>query len=166
VNKISASITRRSGFTLIELVMVIVLLSIVSAVALPKMFNFSVFQQRAFFDDMLNAVRYAQKLAIAMDCNVQVSVAGNQFSILLPGSSGTPNQALCSSTTSSDYNANVSRPGTGASSYTGTLSGLALSNATLYFYPQGNASASVTITVGGSHSIYVVGDTGFVYGQF
>lgn len=53
------------GFTLIELVMVIVILSILSVVAAPKFFDNSVFQSRGFADQVLATLRYAQKTAIA-----------------------------------------------------------------------------------------------------
>ena len=52
---------KQKGFTLVELVMLIVILSILSATALPKFFSKNSFAERAFFDDTLNAVRYATK---------------------------------------------------------------------------------------------------------
>jgi len=51
------------GFTLIELILVLVLLGIVSAVALPRFIGSSGFDERVLFDDTLNAARYAQKVA-------------------------------------------------------------------------------------------------------
>ena len=65
--------------------MTIVILGILSVTALPKFFSLSVFQQQVFFDDTLNALRYAQKLAVVTACNVQVSIAANTFTIYTSG---------------------------------------------------------------------------------
>ena len=67
----------QKGFTLVELVTTMLLLGILSATALPKFFSVSGYQQQVFFDDTLAAVRFAQKLAVATGCNVQVSIAAD-----------------------------------------------------------------------------------------
>lgn len=54
----------RAGFTLVELVLVIVLLGILSAVIAPNLTRSRV-DGRNFFDRTLNSIRFAQKLAIA-----------------------------------------------------------------------------------------------------
>ena len=54
----------RSGVTLIELVLVIALLGILSAVIAPQLTRGGV-EGRNFFDRAFNSVRFAQKLAIA-----------------------------------------------------------------------------------------------------
>lgn len=55
----------QSGFTLIELVMVIVLLGILAIFAAPRIFNSGGFFARGFHDETLALLRYAQKSAIA-----------------------------------------------------------------------------------------------------
>ena len=147
------------GFTLIELVMTILVLSILASSALPRFFDLSGYQQRGFFDDTLNAVRYAQKLAVATGCNVQFSISSNQYTLKRPGAS---DRSLCTSSTASDYTQPVSRPGSGESSYQGSQSGVSISNITLYFNAQGTASADATLTLA-NRQIKVVKDTGFVY---
>lgn len=150
---------QQTGFTLIELVMVIVVLGILSTTALPKFFDLSAYQERVFFDDLLNAIRYAQKLATATGCNVQVSISNNQFSIARPAAS---DRSLCSSTTATDFTQAVIRPGSGESSYQGSQSGISIDAAEFYFTAKGDASASQQIGVG-SFQINVVKETGFVY---
>lgn len=53
------------GFTLIELVMVILILGVLSVYAAPRMFNSGDFYARGFHDETLSILRYAQKAAIA-----------------------------------------------------------------------------------------------------
>ena len=61
------------GFTMIELVMVIVLLGILAVVAAPRMFNSTEFYARGFHDETLALLRYAQKAAIAQRRTVCVA---------------------------------------------------------------------------------------------
>jgi MSHA pilin protein MshC len=156
-----AYLRNQEGFTLVELVLVIVLLGVLSATALPKFFSASSYQQQAFFDDTLNAVRYAQKLAVASGCTVQVSINSNTYVLNRPA-----DRSKCSSITSADFSLAVRHPGTGETSYTHSETGVSLTstNTTFYFYALGNASADVQLTVAGTKIIKVVHDTGFVYG--
>jgi MSHA pilin protein MshC len=56
---------RQLGFTLIELIMVMVILGVLSIYAAPRMFNTGDFYARGFHDETLALLRYAQKTAIA-----------------------------------------------------------------------------------------------------
>ena len=149
----------QQGFTIIELVMILVMLGVVSATALPRFFDFASFQQRGFFDDTLNALRYAQKLAVASGCNVQFSIAGNQFVLKRPDAS---DRSQCSSTSAADFGEDVPRPGSDEVSYQGWQSGVSLADITLYFTAKGTASSDASISVG-DRQIKVVKDTGFIY---
>ena len=61
------------GFTLIEVVMVIVMLGILSVFVAPKFTGTSVFNVRGFHDETLAYLRYAQKTAVAQRRTVCVS---------------------------------------------------------------------------------------------
>jgi len=61
------------GFTLIELVMVIVILGVLAVYAAPRMFNSGDFYARGFHDETLSILRYAQKAAIAQRRTVCVA---------------------------------------------------------------------------------------------
>lgn len=149
------------GFTVLELVMTIVILGILSATTLPRFFDLSVYRERVFFDDTLNAVRYAQKLAVATACNVQVSTAADQFELKRPSAA---DRSQCDSTVNADFGLAVTRPGSGSAAYQGSQSGISLSTTTFYFSAKGEASAAQQIDVGGNgKQISVVKDTGFVY---
>lgn len=63
------------GFTLIELIMVIVLLGVLAVYAAPRIFNSDDFNARGFHDETLSLLRYAQKTAVAQRRNVCVTFA-------------------------------------------------------------------------------------------
>ena len=62
------------GVTLVELVSVIVILGILSAVAAPRFISSDAFRSRGFYDQATATVRYAQKIAIAQRRPVFVCV--------------------------------------------------------------------------------------------
>jgi MSHA pilin protein MshC len=148
-----------SGFTLIELVMMLVILSVISATAIPSFFDKNVYAERAFFDDTLHAVQYAQKLSVATGCGVRVSISSNRYTLTRRGTSSS---TRCTGAT---FSLDMPNPGTGASSYSGSEKDITLSSSStpFYFYSSGSASADVTLTVNGSRTIRVIAETGFVY---
>jgi len=64
---------RQRGFTLIELIMVMVMLGVLAVFAAPRIFNSDDFYARGFHDETLALLRYAQKTAIAQRRTVCVS---------------------------------------------------------------------------------------------
>lgn len=56
---------RVRGFTLIEVIVVIVMLGTLAVIAAPRMFSSTDFYARGFHDETLALLRYAQKTAIA-----------------------------------------------------------------------------------------------------
>ena len=84
------------GFTMVELILVIVVAGILAAVVGPRFFDRQVFDQRLFYEESLAAVRYGQKLALASGCFVQVnlSAAGYQLNRAANCNSGAFNAAV------------------------------------------------------------------------
>jgi len=141
------------GFTLVELIMVIVITGILAAVVGPRFFDRQVFDERMFFEESIGAVRYAQKLALASGCLTQVSLDGNGY--LLRQSAG------C--TTDANYDVEVIGAD-GQSPYANTLpSGVTVnpSNFPVVFDSLGRPSSAASATIG-TFTLNVAADTGLV----
>jgi len=54
-----------SGFTIVELVIIILVIGILAVVALPRFFATSDFEARGYYDTVMNTLRYAQRTAVA-----------------------------------------------------------------------------------------------------
>ena len=148
-----------AGFTIIEAVLVITIIGILAFTG-SRFFGQLGFDERFFLDDALGAVRYAQKLAVATGCQVQVTISGGAYTLKL--------QNACSGST---FTTDVQHPGTGASSYTGSAPpGVTFTSTTSPVIMDalgralnsGGAVTNVTLTLG-TRTISIVGETGFVY---
>lgn len=69
------------GFTIIELILVIVLIAIISATGFATLSNTSLFTSRFFTDDFLNMLRYARKVASATGCEVALISKHNEIGL-------------------------------------------------------------------------------------
>jgi len=149
---------RSSGFSLFEFIVVIVLLSILSVFALGGLFDQDEFAARGFYDDTVNAVRFAQKLAISTGCEVQVATSVSGYQLL-----------QSSACTASDFSNPVVNPANRGNSYQNLdiPSGFSLSPATTVTFNAlgipGN-DETFTLTDGAtSYSFNLSGQTGLVW---
>ncbi|MDH3633137.1 MAG: prepilin-type N-terminal cleavage/methylation domain-containing protein [Gammaproteobacteria bacterium] len=70
-----------AGFSLVELLTVILLLGILGIVALGRFTDQNLIAARGFFDDTVNAVRFAQKLALSTGCDVRVITTASSYQL-------------------------------------------------------------------------------------
>ena len=139
------------GFTLIELVVIILLLGVLAAVALPKFFNLSDYRTRVVYDEVAGAVRYAQKLAVASGCEVQVNISGNSYAL----------QQHSTDCTSGAF-ATISNHPVTSHNFSGVS--LTSSPSSFIFDAMGRSSKAVTVNVD-SDSFNVIAETGTVDAQ-
>lgn len=70
-----------AGFTLVELITVIIVMGVVGAIGVSRFFDRSTFDSRTTADQAKTIIRYAQKLAITQNGFVFVRTNGNSFAI-------------------------------------------------------------------------------------
>jgi len=154
------------GFTLVELVLVLMIAGILATVAIPRMVDRSAFQTHGGAAEVRTALRYAQKLAMAKNRVVCVATTPTNLTLRFTNPVG---GAACNQT--------VARPDGDASNptYTVTLpNGINLASApvtTFRFNAQGRPTnnagvllnTATTLTVGGTAQVRVEPETGYVH---
>ncbi len=71
------------GFTLLELVTVLIIVGLIGAATLPRMLDDDSWTERAYVDELSSALRYTQRVAIASDCHVAITVDSTGYSASL-----------------------------------------------------------------------------------
>jgi MSHA pilin protein MshC len=97
--------TNLRGFTLVELVMVMVITGVLAVAVIPRFFNRQDFQDKGFYDETLAVLRYGQKAAIAQRRTVCVAFSSNTVTLTIASAanSGNCNTALASPTGASSF---------------------------------------------------------------
>ena len=154
---------RQLGFTLVELVLVLVLLAVLSVVAIPSLSGGDGLKSHAFGEQVRATLRFAQKTAVSHRRLVCATFSAS--SVTLSVASAFPASAC-----------NTAMPSpTGAAAYASSSSSTisitpSLPTTAMYFQPSGNVTsdgAGATIVtpvlaVSDARSITIYGDTGYV----
>ena len=144
---------RIAGFTIIELIMVLVVLGALSIFVIPRLYDKTNFDTLSFQQELKTAIRYAHKLSIASGCDVQVVLTANSYSLFFRNTSCTGAFTIA-----------VGHPGQ-TGNYTGTApSGVTIAGlGNFNFTPTGAPTGSGTITINpGGRTIIVNPLTGYV----
>ncbi len=158
------SIAWNAGFTLVELVVVIIVVAILAAIAIPRL-NTHTFDTVGYYQEVLSSVRYAQKEAVAKRRVVCVTLGASSVTIRFANAAG-----------SSVCNTDLVSP-RGVSPFTVTAaSGVALSSApatgSFFFDALGrpfdvagtsSPQRTISITGDGTQSFVVETETGYVH---
>ena len=64
------------GFTMIELILVLILVGILAVAVIPRFFDRKSYDARAYYDQVLSILRFGQKTAIAQNRSVYVRLNG------------------------------------------------------------------------------------------
>ena len=142
-----------SGFTIAELVAVILIIGILAVAAIPRLIDRGTFDRAGFNDQTLATLRYAQKAAIAQRRTVCATFTTSSVTLTLASAVG-----------SSSCNMPLAGP-TGSSTVT-AQSGIAYTAApsNFSFNAAGQASLGQTLQVSGqTATITVEQETGYVH---
>lgn len=144
----------QAGFSMVELVMVIVIAGIIAVVALPKFAERSTFDSRAFGDQVKAALRYAQKSAIAQRHFVCVAFTANAITLTIdPVAPSTAHAAATCPGAPLETPFRVEAPG-----------GVTMSGAADFsFDALGRPSAANSIAIAGIPAVIVEAETGYVH---
>ena len=77
-----------SGFTLVELIVVILILGILSVSIAPRFFGVASYENRKSADELLTAFRHTQQMAMNRGGNIQLLLTASNFTVQISG--GTP----------------------------------------------------------------------------
>lgn len=82
IDQLKASLNN-SGFTLVELIVVILLIGILSITVAPRFFTSNIYAERGAVDDLMSALRYTQQLAMNRGGGIRLVLAANGYTVEL-----------------------------------------------------------------------------------
>ena len=79
------SLKKHIGFTLVELIVVILITGILSVSIAPRFFGVAAYENRKVTDQLLSALRYSQQMAMNRGGNIELVLTTNNFTVQLSG---------------------------------------------------------------------------------
>lgn len=162
---------QESGFTLVELIIVIILTGILAVAAIPRFFD-RTFDERGFHDAVKAAVQHARRVAVASRRFVCVTTtAGTGASAVVSISMDTTLPEAAAGNVSCTTSVPLAAPGRGcaASNEVCAPAGVTLGGDSIIFDPLGRSVTAARavagvlgITVSNSPNIAIQPDTGWV----
>lgn len=162
------------GFTLVELIIVIVLVGILGAVAVPRLFDQRNFGAVAYTDQVRGLINYGQKLAIAQNRNVFVRLDGASAALCFDAACAQRVRPAAGG--NSGRSATLQRCGNSTAwACEGVPSGLSITAHSSFFFDasgepflasnsQSLPTQTIVITGDGlNHNVVVTTQTGYVY---
>ena len=151
----------QSGFTLIELVAVLVLVAVLAVAVLPRMQGALALRGDAWRDQVVATLRQAQSMAVGHRRLVCVTVGSNTLSISIASSQ--PASACASAVPGPDGSASWARDNSAPTTALSPAGGL-------FFQPSGRVTSDGAgllatpgrITINGQADVQVVAETGHV----
>jgi MSHA pilin protein MshC len=144
------------GFTMVELILVMVIAGILAAVAVPRMIGRTSFDTRGFADQLAATVRFAQKLAVSQRRDVSVHLTASDATLCYDPI------APCAAASQA--------PGPGGEKpYTVTApGGVTIAPVTVLTFDRGGrpdiaAQLDIQVNGSGSHHVLVEQETGYVH---
>lgn len=138
------------GFTLVELIVILVIIGVLAVTAIPRFMDQSVFETRGFHDETQSLLRYAQKAAIAQRRSVCVTLTATGATMMIAGAA--PPSTTCNTALAFP---SAPRGGTGLSATVGGFTFLASGGT--------DKAANVTLSFSDGSGITVDAVTGYVY---
>ena len=78
-----SSLKKHIGFTLVELIVVILITGILSVSIAPRFFGVSSYENRQATDELLSALRYSQQMAMNRGGDIHLVLTANNFTVQL-----------------------------------------------------------------------------------
>jgi MSHA pilin protein MshC len=144
------------GFTMVELILVMVIAGILAAVAVPRLVGRNSFDTRGFADQLAATVRFAQKLAIAQRRTVFVQLSASEATLCYLATTPCPAASRA--------------PGPGGEKpYTiSAPNGVTIAPAMVLGFstggvPDTTAQLDIQVSGAGTHHVFVAQETGYVH---
>jgi MSHA pilin protein MshC len=153
--------TSSTGYTLVELVVVIAIAGVLAAFIAPRFWTQQTFSDRGYADELAAALRIAQKVAVLTGCPARVIVTANSYAAAQQAAAGNGCNPADSTWATPVLAADGSAVQDGAPSGT-----VASPTGVFQFDDQGRLTLSpaTSLTVG-SHTITIIAGTGLVQVQ-